>query len=64
MSFVKLLYEINQNIRKLFRKLESIRKKMFKRQWSISFAKQFLDIYILPLSQLITVNSKENNCRE
>ena len=58
--FAKLLYKTNYNIRKIFRKLETTRKKILKRQWSIIFIKRCLDIiiYIL-LSTLVVCFSKE-----
>ena len=46
MSFGKLLYKTNYDIRKIFRKLETTRKKIVKRQWSIIFVKRCLDINV------------------
>ena len=48
MSFGKLLYKTNYDIRKIFRKLETTRKKIVKRQWSIIFVKRCLDINVQP----------------
>ena len=48
MSFGKLLYKTNYNIRKIFRKLETTRKNIVKRQWSITFVKRCFDINVRP----------------
>ena len=46
MSFGKLLYKTNFDIRTIFRKLETTQKKKVKRQWSIIFVKRGLDINV------------------
>ena len=48
MSFGNFLYKFNYNIRKIFRKHETTKKKIVKKQWSIIFVKRCLDINVQP----------------
>ena len=61
MSFGEQLYTTNYNIRKLFKKLETTRKKIVIKQWSIIFVKRYLDIMKYRYNRCINIMKYKYN---